>query len=106
MSYGSLLVGCYFISLLKFVLVRWCLAVVSVFHVLQSVVIFGVDVVSLGAKNVSFGMLVASNLIPWGTIDRFRGTWEHKNGDLGVQAWMTESIPRSDWSCIWKALAC
>ena len=42
-------------------------------------------VVSFGAQHVSFGTRVASNLMPWGAIGRFRGTWEHKKGDLGVQ---------------------
>ena len=45
---------------------------------------WGADVVKFGAQNVSFGMLVASTLVPRGTIERFRGTWEHKKGDLGV----------------------
>ena len=62
---------------------------------------FGTDVVSFGSPNVSFGMLGAFNLAPWGTITRFRGTWEHKKEDLGV----TDSTPRSDWSCGEKALA-
>ena len=44
----------------------------------------GADVVSFGAQNMSFAMLVAPNLAPWRTIERFRGTWEHKKGDLGV----------------------
>ena len=43
-------------------LVRWCPDVVSVPCGFQSVVIFGVDVASSGAQNVSFGMLGASNL--------------------------------------------
>ena len=32
-----------------------------------------------------------SSLAPWGTMGRSRGTWEQKKGDLGIQAWMTES---------------
>ena len=44
----------------------------------------GTDDVSFGGQNVLFGMLVASSLAPWGTIERFRRTWEHKKGDLGV----------------------
>ena len=35
-------------------------------------------------KTMTFGMLVASNLAPWGTIERIWGTWEHEKGDLGV----------------------
>ena len=44
---------------------------------------FGTDVISFGGQNMLFGMLVASNLTPLGTIDRFRGAWEHKKEDLG-----------------------
>ena len=51
--------------------------------------IFGAAVFSFGAQNVSFSMLVASNLTPWGIIERFRGTWEHEKGDLGVQVWIS-----------------
>ena len=46
-------------------------------RVSQFTVIWGADAVSFGAQNVSFGMLFASG--------RYRGTSEHKNGDLGVQ---------------------
>ena len=74
------------ISLPKCVLVRWCLDTVSTSRVLQCTVIWGADVVSFGAENVSFGMLVASILASWGIIERSRGTSEHKKGDLGVQA--------------------
>ena len=45
---------------------------------------FSADVVSIGAQNMSFGMFLASNLAPWGTSERFRGTWQHKKRDLGV----------------------
>ena len=47
-----------------------------------------------GAQNLSFGMPGASTLAPWGTMERSRGTWGFKKGDLGAQAWMTESTPR------------
>ena len=43
------------------------------------------DVVSFGAHIVSFGMPVASTLASL-TIERSRGTWEHKKGNIGVQA--------------------
>ena len=46
------------------------------------------DMVTFGAQNLSFGMPGASTLAPWGTMGRSRGTWEHKKGDLGVQAWI------------------
>ena len=35
-------------------------------------------------KKLTFGRPVA----PWETMGRSRGTWEHKKGDLGVQAWV------------------
>ena len=77
------------ISLLKFLLVRWYPDAFSVSCVEQSVVVFGGDVASFGAQKVLFGMLVASNLTPWGIIERFRDSWEHREGDLGVQVWIS-----------------
>ena len=65
----------------------------------------GADSVQFGAQNVSFGMLVASNLAPWGTIERFSGTREHKKGDLGVPGLDDGKHSPSDWSCGGKALA-
>ena len=62
----------------------WCPDAVSLSRVFTNHGDFGTDDVSLGGQNMLFGMLVASNLAPWGTIDRFRGTWEHKKEDLGV----------------------
>ena len=75
--------------------------------VLQLTVILSADVVSFGAQNVSSGMLVASTLAPWGTIERSRGTWEHKKGDLGIKAWISvdsgwTSGPHFD--CFWQLL--
>ena len=32
---------------------------------------------------MSFGMLVAPNLVPWGPSSESGGTWEHTEGDLG-----------------------
>ena len=80
---------CYFLfgfqsDMLKVVLVRWCPHSVSMAHFSQFAVIWDAHVVSFVVQNVSFGMLVASILAPRGTIDRFRGTWEHKKGDLEV----------------------
>ena len=68
--------------------------------------ILGADVISFVAQNVSFGMLVASTLEPWGTIERFGGTWAHKRGDLGVPGLDDGKHSQSDWSCCGKALAC
>ena len=54
-------------------LVRWCPDAVSMSRVLQLTAIWGADVVSLRAQNMSFGMLLASTLAPWGTIQRSKG---------------------------------
>ena len=67
---GPITLACFFfwfscIYLLKFVLVRWCLGVVSMSPVLQFTVILGADVVSVGARSMSSGMLVTSALVPW-----------------------------------------
>ena len=58
-------------------------------RLLQFTVIWSGDVVSFGTQNVSFGILVASLLVPLGTIERFNVTSEHKKGDLGMQAWIS-----------------
>ena len=55
-------------------------------------VISGAGVVCFDAQELSFGMLAASALAPEGAIDRSRGTWEPKKGDLGVQAWISNSV--------------
>ena len=57
---------------------------VSITCVLLFMVSWGADVASFGSQNVPFAMPVASPLAPWGTIERSRGTWEHKKGDLGM----------------------
>ena len=44
----------------------------------RSTAILIAGVISFNAQNVSFGILVASTLAPWGTIERSRGTSEHK----------------------------
>ena len=61
-------------------------------RVLQSTEILGAEVVSFLAQNVSFGMPGASTSAPWGTIERSRGTSEHKTGDLGVQVWISVDL--------------
>ena len=76
-------------SLLKFVLIRWCLDAVSISGVLQFIVAVGANVLSFGVQTFFFCILVASTLAPLGTIERFRETLEHKKGDLGVQAWIS-----------------
>ena len=55
---------------------------------LQITVILETETVSFGAQNLSFGRPGASTLAPWGTMGRSRDTWEHKKGDIGVQAWI------------------
>ena len=73
----------------------------------------GADSVQFGAQNVSFGMLVAPNLAPWGPSSDAGGLGSTQKETLGVQAWisidfgrMTESTPWSDWSCSGRAFAC
>ena len=58
---------------------RSCLDAVSMSRFLQFIVIWGADVASFGAQNVSYGMLAAFTLASWGTIERSRGTSENKN---------------------------
>ena len=58
-------------SLLKFVLVRWCLDVVPMSRVLQFTAILGADVVSSGIQKVSFGMPVWS--VHFGTLGAIQG---------------------------------
>ena len=45
-------------------------------------------IVISGAQNLLFGMPIAATLAHMGTIENSRGIWEHKKGDLGVQAWI------------------
>ena len=90
------------ISLLNFVLVRWCQDAVSMSLVFQLTLIWGVDVGSFGAQHVLFGMPVASTFSPWGTIERSRGTWEHKTGGHGVQA--SISIDFVFFTCLFPGL--
>ena len=86
-----LVLFCWFflIYLLNFVLDRWWPDVVSLSRVLQLTVFSRADVVSFGARNVSSHMPAAPTLAPWWTIERTRGTWKHKKGDLGVRAWIS-----------------
>ena len=69
-------------------LARWFLDVSFQVTFLQITMILETDTVTLGAEKLSFGMPGASILAPLGTMGRSRGTWEHKKGDLGVQAWV------------------
>ena len=73
-------------SLLKFVLARWCLDVASMSRVSQFTVIWGADVVSFGAHDVSFGKPFASTLWDHRAIQGHLGA---QRGDLGVQGWIS-----------------
>ena len=61
-------------------------------HVLQFTVIWSADVVKFGARNVSFGMLVASLWHLGGPLSPSRRTSEHRKGDLGVHAWISVNL--------------
>ena len=63
-------------------------------RVFEFVVNVGAGSVKFGAQNVSFGLLVAPNLAPRGPSSDAGGLWSTRKETLGVQAWMTESIPR------------
>ena len=49
----------------------------------------GADVVKFGAQNVSFGMLVAPNLAPWGPSSDAGGLGSTRKETLGFQAWIS-----------------
>ena len=69
--------------------VRWLLDVgfQAFFRILVAVT-SDMNVIMVGAQNLSFGRPGAPTLAPWGTIGRSRNSWEHKKRDLGVQAWI------------------
>ena len=50
---------------------------------------WGADVVKFGAQNVSFSMLVASNLAPWGPSSDAGGLGSTRKETLGFQAWIS-----------------
>ena len=50
---------------------------------------WGADVVKFGAQNVSFGMLVAPNLAPWGPSSDAGGLGSTRKEALGFQAWIS-----------------
>ena len=54
----------------------------------------GADVVKFGAQNVSFGMLVAPNLAPWGPLSDAGGLGSTRKETLGVQAWISIDFGR------------
>ena len=77
----------------------------STSRVLQFPLNWGADVVKFGVQNVLFSMLIVSNLARGGPSSDAGGLGSTGKEILGFQAWMTESTPRSDWSCGGKALA-
>ena len=86
---------------------RWWPHVVAMSLVSPSTVISGADGVSLSAQIVSFDMPVAPTSAPLGTIGRFSGTWEHKKGDSGIQAWISVdfgSISGPHFGSVWRTL--
>ena len=54
----------------------------------------GADPVKFGAQNVSFGMLVAPNLAPWGPSSDAGGLGSTRKETLGVQAWTSIDLQR------------
>ena len=54
----------------------------------------GADSVKFGAQNVSFGMLVAPNLAPWGPSSDAGGLGSTRKETLGVQAWISIDFGR------------
>ena len=55
---------------------------------------WGADVVEFGAQSVSFGMLVAPNLAPWGPSSDAGGLGSTQKETLGVQAWISIDLGR------------
>ena len=49
----------------------------------------GADSAKFGARNVSFGMLVAPNLAPWGPSSDAGGLGSTRKEALGFQAWIS-----------------
>ena len=54
----------------------------------------GADSAKFGAQNVSFGMLVAPNLAPWGPSSAAGGLGSTRKETLGVQAWISIDFGR------------
>ena len=53
---------------------------------------WGADVVKFGPQNGSFGMLVASNLAPWGPSSDAGGLGSTQKETLGFQAWISVDL--------------
>ena len=68
----------------------------------------GADSVKFGAQNVSFGMLVAPNLAPWGPLSDAGGLGSTRKETLGVQAWISIDFGRISeppFGRFWSTLA-
>ena len=83
---GLLFVGCVFRFSAEICVVSGCSFAVTCFTNHGD---FGTDVVSFGGQNVSFGMLVASNLAPWGPSSDSGGLGSTRRETLGFQAWIS-----------------
>ena len=67
---------------------------VSTSRVFQFSVNWGADVVKFGAQNVSFSMVVASNLAPWGPSSDAGGLGSTRKETLGFQVWISIDFGR------------
>ena len=68
----------------------------------------GADSVKFGVQNVSFGMLVAPNLAPWGPSRDAGGLGSTRKEIFGVQAWISIDFGRisgSPFGRFWLTLA-
>ena len=66
---------------------------------------WGADIVKFGAQNVSFGMLVAPNLAPWGPSSDAGGLGSTRKETLGFQAWISIDFRGDFGAAIWEFLA-
>ena len=68
----------------------------------------GADSIKFGALNVSFGMLFAPNLAPWGPSSDAGGLGSTRKETLGFQAWISVDLGRISgppFGCFWLTLA-
>ena len=76
--------------------------------VFQFTVNWGADVVKFDAQNVSFSMLVASNLAPGGPLSDAGGLGSTRKETLGFQAWISidfGGISGPPFGRFWQTLA-
>ena len=68
----------------------------------------GTESVKFGVQNVSFGMLVAPNLAPWGPSSDAEGLGSTRKEILGAQAWICIDFGRISgppFGRFWQTLA-